>query len=83
MLRDWFLPRSSATQVKWSDAFDAVQMQKGEEPMKSFSSVDKIVSTPAYSLGVSKSEGDVNPKLVRVLKADYEIEQRTLYSAMG
>ena len=24
-LRDWFLPRSIATQVKWSDAFDAVR----------------------------------------------------------
>ena len=77
MLRDWFLPKSVATQVKWSDAFDAVQMEKGEEPMKFFSRVDKIVGTLA-SLGVPKSEGEVNRKLVRVLTADYEIEQRTL-----
>ena len=35
--RDWFLPRSFATQVKRSGAFDAVQMEKGEEPMKCFS----------------------------------------------
>ena len=26
MIRDWFLPRSIATIVKWSDAFDAVNM---------------------------------------------------------
>ena len=64
MLRDWFLPKSVATQVKWSDAFDAVQMEKGEEPMKFFSRVDKIVGTLAL-LGVPKSEGEVNRKLVR------------------
>ena len=45
--------------------------------MKFFSRADKIVSILA-SLGVSKSEGDVNRKLARVLTADYEIEQRTL-----
>ena len=45
--------------------------------MKFFSRVDEIVGTLA-SLGVPKSEGDVNRKLVRVLTADYEIEQRTL-----
>ena len=77
MLRDWFLPRSIATQVKWSDAFDAVKIQKGEEPMIVFTRVDKIASTLA-SLGVPKSEGDENRKLVRVLTDDYEIEQRTL-----
>lgn len=27
--RDWFLPTSIATQVKWPDAFDAVQMERG------------------------------------------------------
>ena len=47
MFRDWFLPRSIATQVKESDAFDAIKMEKGEEPMKFFSRVDKIVSTLA------------------------------------
>ena len=42
MLRDWFLPRTIGKHVKWSDAFDAVQMEKGEEPMKFFSRVDKL-----------------------------------------
>ena len=55
----------------------AVHMEKGEEPIKFFSRVDKIVGTLA-SLGVPKSEGDVNRKLVREFTADYEIEQRTL-----
>ena len=61
MLRGWFLRRSIATQVKLSDAFDAVQMETGEEPMKFFRRVDKIVSNLA-SLGVRKSERDVNRK---------------------
>ena len=43
MPRDWFSPKSVATQVKWSDAIDAVQMDKGEEPMKFVSRVDNIV----------------------------------------
>ena len=41
------------------------------------SCVDKIVGILA-SLGVQKSVGDVNRKLVRVLTSDYEMEQRTL-----
>ena len=45
--------------------------------MKFFSRVDKIVGAFA-SLGVPKSEGDVNRKLIRVLTADYDIERRTL-----
>ena len=79
MLRDWFLPRSNATQVKWSDAFDVVQMEKGEEPMEFFSRVDKIVGI-LTSLGVHKSVGDVNRKLARLLTSDYEMEQRALLS---
>ena len=75
MLQDCFFPRSMADQVKWSDAFEAVRMEKGEEPMKFFSRVDKVVGILA-SLGVSKSEGDVNRKLVRTLTPDYEMEQR-------
>ena len=51
-------------------------MEKGQEPMKCFSREDNIVSILG-SLGVPKSEGDVNRKTVRVLTADYEIEQRT------
>ena len=77
MLRDWFLPRSIATQVKWSDDFDAVKMEKGEEPMKLFSRVDKIGGTLS-SLGVQQSVGDVNWTLVRALANDYGMEQRTL-----
>ena len=34
MFRNWFLHRSIAAQVKWSDALGAVQMEKGEEPMR-------------------------------------------------
>ena len=45
--------------MKCSDAFDVVQMEKGEEPMEFFRRLDKIVSTLA-SLGVPKSEEDVN-----------------------
>ena len=45
--------------------------------MRFFSRVDKIVST-LDSLGGPKSEGDENRKLVRVLTAYYEMEQRTL-----
>ena len=75
--RDWFLPRSFATQVKRSGAFDAVQMEKGEEPMKFFSHEDKIVGT-LDSLGEPKSEGDVHRKFVRVMTVDYKIEQHAL-----
>ena len=49
--------------------------------MKFFRRVDKIVSTLA-SLSVPISEGDVNRKLVKVLTAHYEIEQRTLCTAI-
>ena len=77
MLRDFFFSKSIATQVKRWDAFHAVQIEKVEELMIFFSRVDKIVGTLA-SLGVPKSEGDVNRKLARVLAADYDIEQRTL-----
>ena len=50
MLRDWFLPRSIATKSKWSERFDAVKMEKSEEPMKFFRLVDKVVGILA-SLG--------------------------------
>ena len=45
--------------------------------MKFFSRVVKIVGI-LTSLGVQKSVGDVNRKLVVVLTSDYEMEQRTL-----
>ena len=77
MLRDWFLPTSIATHVKWPDAFDAEQIEKGQEQMKFFRRVDKIVGI-LTSLGVQKTVGDVHRKLVRVRASDYEMEQRTL-----
>ena len=55
MLRGWFLPNFVATQVNWSDAFDALHMEKGEEPMKCFCRVDKIVGILS-SLGVRDTE---------------------------
>ncbi|CAN0395471.1 unnamed protein product, partial [Laminaria digitata] len=82
MLKDWFMPQTMANQVKWSDAFDAIRMEKGEEPMKFFSRVDKVVGVLA-SLGVEKSVGDVNRKLVRSLTSDYEMEQRTILYREG
>ena len=78
MLHDCFLPKSTATQVKWSDAFDEVQIEKGEEPMKFFSRVDKGWDILA-SRGVPKSVGEGNRKLARVLTADDEVEQTLLY----
>ena len=39
ILRNWFLPRSIGTQVKWSGAFDMVKMEKGEELIKLYSRV--------------------------------------------
>ncbi|CAN0405489.1 unnamed protein product, partial [Laminaria digitata] len=77
MLKDWLMPQTMADQVKWSDAFDAIRMEKGEEPMKFFSRVDKVVGVLA-SLGVEKSVGGVNRKLVRTLTSDYEMEQSTI-----
>ncbi|CAM9631591.1 unnamed protein product, partial [Laminaria digitata] len=52
-------------------------MENGEEPMKFFSRVDKVVGVLA-SLGVEKSVGGVNRKLVRTLSSVYEMEQRTI-----
>ncbi|CAM9165641.1 unnamed protein product, partial [Laminaria digitata] len=50
---------------------------EGRRANEFFSRVDKIVGILG-SLGVQKSVGDVNRKLVRVLTHDYEMEQRTL-----
>ena len=46
-------------------------MEKGEEPMKVYSRLDKIAST-LTSLGVPNSEGVVNRKLVSALTDDYK-----------
>ena len=53
MLCDWFMPKTMAEQVKWSVAFDSAKMAKGEELMKYFGRIDKIVGVFA-SLGVVK-----------------------------
>ena len=77
MLCDWFMPKTMAEQVKWSVAFYFAKMEKGEEPMKNFSRIDKIVGVLA-SLGVVKSVADVNRKIIMTLTSDYEIEERTI-----
>ena len=77
MLRDWSMPKTMAEQVKWSVAFDSAEMQKGEEPMKHFSRIDKIVRVLA-SLGVVKSVADINRKIIMTLTSEYEIEERTI-----
>ena len=53
ILCDWFMPKTMAEQVKWSVAFDSAKMAKGEELMKYFGRIDKIVGVFA-SLGVVK-----------------------------
>ena len=77
MLCDWFMPKTTAEQVKWSIAFDSAKMEKGEEPMKYFSWIDKIVGVLA-SLGVVTSVADVSRKIIMTLTSDYEIEERTI-----
>ena len=67
MLKEWFMPETTADQAKWSDAFDAIRMEKGEEPMIFFSRVDKVMGVLA-SPGVTKSVGNVNGKLERTLQ---------------
>ena len=53
-------------------------MEKGEEPMKYFGRIDKIVGVLA-SLVVVKSVADVNRKIITTVTSDYEIEQRTIF----
>ena len=77
MFCDWFMPKTMAEQVKWSVSFDSAKMETGEEPMKYFRWIDKIVGVLA-SLGVVKSVADVNRKIIMTLTSDYEIEERTI-----
>lgn len=56
--------RTMADQLKWSDAFDALKMEKGEHPIHLFSRVDRIVGILS-SFGAVTSVGDVNRKLRR------------------
>ena len=64
------MPKTVAEQVKWSVAFDSAKME-GEEPMKYFGRIDKIVGVHA-SLGVVKTVADVNRKIVMSPTSDYE-----------
>lgn len=48
--------------------------EKGEEPMKCFGRVEKIGGVLA-SLGVTKSDADVNRRITLALNSDYEIEE--------
>ena len=66
-----------AEQVKWS-----AKVEKGEEPMKCFGRVDTIVGVLA-SLGVTKSDADVNRKIVMSLTSDYETEVITILYREG
>ena len=77
MLCDWFLPKTMAGQVKWSVAYDVAKMRKREEPIKYFGRADKIVGVLA-SLGVTKSDVDVNRNITMSRTADSEIEERTI-----
>ena len=63
MLRDWFMPKTMTEQVKWLVAFDFAKMEKGEEPMKYFGRIDKIVGVLA-SLGVAKTVVDANREII-------------------
>lgn len=53
------------------------KMENGEEAMKHFGRIDKIVQVLA-SLGVVKSVADVNYKIILTLTSDYEMEERTI-----
>ena len=82
MLCDWFMPKTMAEQVKWSVAFDSAKMEKGEEPIKYFGRIDKIVGVFA-SLGVVKTVADVNRKIIMTPTSDYEMEERTILYREG
>ncbi|CAM9249109.1 unnamed protein product, partial [Laminaria digitata] len=49
-------------------------MEKGEELVQHFDRIDNIVGVLA-SLGVTKSEADVNRNIIMSLTSDYEIEE--------
>ena len=72
---DWFMSKTMAEQVKWSVAFESTKMEKGEEPMKYFGRIDKIVGVLA-SLGVVKTVAGVKRKIIMSLTSYYEMEER-------
>ena len=73
MLCNWFFSEKS----KWKRLFDDLVMEKKEAPMIFFARVDKSVGVLVI-LGVYLSVEDVNLKIVKMLTADYELEQRTI-----
>ena len=77
MLCDWFMPKTTAEQVKWSVAFDSAKMEKEEEPMKYSGRMDKIVGVLA-SLGEPKTVVDDDRKIIITLASDYEMEECTI-----
>ena len=77
MLCDWFLPKAHSEKSKWKRQLNELVMDKKEKPMIFFARVDKIVGVLG-SLGVHLPVEDVNLKIVEVLTADYEFEQRTI-----
>ena len=78
MLCNWFLPRKTFSEKsKWKRLFDDQVMEKKEAPMIFFARVDKSVGVFVI-LGVYLSVEDVNLKIVKVLTADYGLEQRTI-----
>ena len=77
MLCDWFLPKTLSEKSKWKRQFNELVMEKNAEPMRFCPRVDKIVGVLG-SLGVHLPVEDVNLKIVEVLIADYEFEQRTM-----
>ena len=74
---DWFLPKTLSEKSKWKRQFNELVMEKNAEPMRFCPRVDKIVGVLG-SLGVHLPVEDVNLKIVEVLIADYEFEQRTM-----
>ena len=78
MLCNWFLPRKTFSEKsKRKRLFDDQVMEKKEAPMIFFARVDKSVGVFVI-LGVYLSVEDVNLKIVKVLTADYGLEQRTI-----
>ena len=57
-------------------SFRLRKIRKGEEPMKYFHRIDKIVGVLA-SLGVVKTVADVNRNIIMSLTSDYKMEERT------
>ena len=75
-LKQWHNRSSGAV------AFDAANIEKGEDPIEYFGRFDKIIGV-LPSLGVLKSVADVNRKMIMTLTSDYEMEGRTILYREG